>query len=97
MNLGDACVLEHVLATRPSLAPLAAAIRASIARRRMEALDSAFARRDFAAVRRIAAQLGALSGRTRLKRLVAGLPAPLREPAAALLLAAGSAAQGFRA
>jgi len=40
MNLGDAFVLEHVLATRPSLAPLAPAIRASIRRRRQDALDN---------------------------------------------------------
>jgi len=91
MNLGDAFVLEHVLASRPSLAPLAAPIRASIARRRAEALDIAFARRDFAAVRRIAAQLGAVSGRTRIKRMVAGLPPPLRGAAATVLLGLGSA------
>ena len=91
MNLGDAFVLEHVLATRPGLSPQAPAIRASIARRRGEALDTAFARGDFAAVRRIAGQLGAVSGRTRIKRLVAGLPEPLRGAAAAVLLGLGSA------
>jgi len=85
MNLGDAFVLEHVLATRQTLAPLQAAIRASIARRRAEAFDSAFARHDFSAVRRIAALLGPLSGRRRLKRVIAGLPAPLRSAVATLL------------
>jgi Glycosyl transferase family 2 len=89
MNLGDALVLEHVLATRPGLAPLAPAIRASIARRRGEALDTAFARRDFAAVRRIAGQFGTVSGRARVKRAVAGLPEPLRAMVASVLLKKG--------
>jgi hypothetical protein len=87
MNLGDAHVLAHVLASRPSLAPLAAAIRASIAGRRAAALDTAFARRDFAAVRQIAALLGPLSGRRRVKHLVAGLPEPLRSGLALALAA----------
>jgi hypothetical protein len=86
MNLGDALVLEHVLATRPGLSPLAATIRESIARRRREAFDTAFARRDFAAVRRIAGQLGTVSGRARVKRVVAGLPEPLRGMVASALL-----------
>lgn len=86
MNLGDAFGLEHVLATRPALAPLAEAIRASIARRRREALDTAFARRDFASVRRIAGQLGGVSGRARLKLAVARLPAPVRGLVATVLL-----------
>ena len=91
MNLGDAVVLEHVLATRPGLAPLAGAIRASIARRRHEALDCAFARRDFASVRQIAERLAPLAGRARIKHLAAGLPRPLRGLAATALLALGSA------
>jgi hypothetical protein len=86
MNLGDAFVLERVLATRPGLAPLAPAIRASIRRRRGDALDTAFARRDFAGVRQIAAALGTLSGRMRVKRMVAGLPEPLRGVVASALL-----------
>jgi glycosyltransferase involved in cell wall biosynthesis len=85
MNLGDAFVLEHVLAHRPSLAPLAPDIRASIARRRHEALDTAFARRDFSAVRQIAEKLPPLSGRARLKHLIAGLPGPLRAAVASVL------------
>jgi hypothetical protein len=89
MNLGDAFILEHVLATRNSLAPLAPAIRASIRRRRTEALDTAFARRDFAAVRQIADKLGTVSGRTRIKRLVAGLPEPLRGAIVSVLLKQG--------
>jgi hypothetical protein len=90
MNLGDAWVLECVLASRPSLAPLAPAFRASIRRRRLEALDTAFARRDFPAVRQIAGTLGALPGKARIKRLVAGLPGPVRGPVAAGLLGLGS-------
>ena len=79
MNLGDANILEHVLATRPSLAPHAALIRASVARRRCDALDSAFADADFAAVRAIYGLLpvAARSDRVKLKRLVSGLPRPM--------------------
>jgi glycosyltransferase involved in cell wall biosynthesis len=76
MNLGDANILEHVLASRLSLARHAALIRASVTRRRCDALDSAFADGDFAAVRAIYAQLpmAARSGRVNLKRRVSGLP-----------------------
>jgi glycosyltransferase involved in cell wall biosynthesis len=79
MNLGDARILEYVLASRPSLAPHAALIRDSVARRRRDALDSAFADGDFAAVRAIYALLpGAVrSRRVRVKRLIAGLPGPV--------------------
>ncbi len=93
MNLGDARVLEHVLRTRPSLAPHAALIRASIARRRRDALETAFARGDFAAVREIHALLPAAErgGKIAVKHAVAALPAPLAKPLAAVLLAAGSA------
>jgi hypothetical protein len=93
MNLGDATVLEHVLRTRPSLAPHEALIRASIARRRREALETAFTRGDFAAVRAIHALLPAAErgGKIAAKRAVAALPSPLAKPLAALLLAAGSA------
>lgn len=92
MNLGDSLVLEHVLATRPELARFAPAIRASITRRRREALDTAFARRDFAGVRTIGALLGAAghSGGTRVKSAVAALPAPLGRIAAEVLLSVGS-------
>jgi hypothetical protein len=86
MNLGDAHVLESVLARRPGLAPLSDAIRASIARRRTEALDAAFARGDFAGVRTIAEKLGPLTGKTRIKRIVAGLPGPVRLVVASVLL-----------
>lgn len=91
MNLGDAHVLESVLARRPSLAPLAGPIRASIRRRRQEAFDTAFARRDFSAVRQIARTLGPLAGKARVKRLVAGLPEPVRGMVAGALLGTGQA------
>jgi glycosyltransferase involved in cell wall biosynthesis len=79
MNLGDAEVLDHVLRTRPSLAPIAAQIRASAALRRGHAMDSAFDRGDFAEVRRIAALMpkGAATAKQYAKRAVAGLPGPL--------------------
>jgi hypothetical protein len=93
MNLGDSLVLEHVLATRPGLAPFTAEIKASIARRRREALDTAFARRDLAGVRAIGALLGGAghSAGTRVKSAVASLPAPLGRIVAELLLSVGSA------
>ncbi len=90
MNLGDARVLEIVLAARPTLAPLDGVIRASIAQRRHAALHAAFARRDFAAVRRIAALLPAPSAAARVKDAVAALPSPLGGLAASVLLAAGT-------
>jgi hypothetical protein len=93
MNLGDAAILDYVLRTRPSVAPHAEAIRASIRQRRIAALEIAFARCDFAAVLAVRALLGdaALPRRVRLKAAVAALPAPLRALTARLLLAAGSA------
>ncbi len=86
MNLGDATVLDYVLRTRPGLASLAPQIRQSMAMRRQAALDSAFSRRDFAAVRAIYALLppGAPSPKQRAKRAIAALPAPLNRLAAAL-------------
>ncbi len=79
MNLGDAAILEYVLASRPSLAPHADLIRESVARRRRDALDSAFVDGDFAAVRAIYARLpaGARLAHGRLKNLVSGLPSPV--------------------
>ena len=90
MNLGDARILEQVLASRPGLAPLATAIRASIAERRHGALDGAFARRDFAAAQAIAGLLDRPSRAARVKRAAAALPPALRAPLVALLLAAGT-------
>lgn len=92
MNLGDAAILAHVLARRPSLAPHATAIRASIAERRAQALDLAFARQDFAAVRASFVLLPPAGRRlsARVKHAVAGLPAPLRRVLSGVLLRAGS-------
>jgi hypothetical protein len=92
MNLGDARILEHVLGSRPALAALAPVIEASIVQRRKQALETAFARGDFAAVRSIRDLLPATArgGKLRIKTLVADLPAPLRQAAATLLLRLGS-------
>ncbi len=93
VNLGDARILDYVLATRPSLAPYAEAIRASIVRRRLEALELAFARRDWAGVREILGLLPAeaVRGKRRWKARIASLPPALREPLAHVLLALGTA------
>jgi glycosyltransferase involved in cell wall biosynthesis len=87
MNLGDANILEHVLASRPSLAPHAALIRRSVERRRRDALDSAFADADFAAVRAIYRLLPeqATSKEAKLKKLVATLPPPLASRLSSIL------------
>ncbi len=87
MNLGDAQVLEHVLQTRPDLALLEDAIRRIMARRRSDALDSAFSRRDFAAVRDIYTLLpaSARAPRLRAKHAVANVPFPLGKLAAWLV------------
>jgi glycosyltransferase involved in cell wall biosynthesis len=79
MNLGDANILEYVLATRPSLARHEALIRQSVAQRRRDALESAFSDGDFAAVRAIYERLPAwsISNKLKLKHLLAGLPMPL--------------------
>jgi len=92
MNLGDARILEYVLASRPSLTPHAALIRRSVASRRRDALNNAFADADFAAVRTIYGLLpvAARSARIRAKRLVAGLPVPAALGLTRLLAAAAS-------
>jgi glycosyltransferase involved in cell wall biosynthesis len=86
MNLDDASVLEYVLRTRPDLAAFTEDIRKSMSLRRQNALDSAFSRRDFAAVRAIYALLpaDAPGPKQRIKRSIAALPAPLNRLAAAL-------------
>jgi hypothetical protein len=78
MNLGDAQVLDYVRRSRPELAPLEKEILRSIAERRAAGLDSAFSRRDFAAVRQIYALLPPdfPNLRLRIKRAIAGLPSP---------------------
>ena len=93
MNLGDAAILEYVLASRPSLTPHTALIRDSIAGRRRDALDSAFVDGDFAAVRAIYSGLpaAARSFQTGLKRFVAALPAPLASGLVRMLSSARTA------
>ena len=86
MNLGDANVLEYVLSTRPELAPFETTIRSSVATRRCAALDSAFSRRDFAAVSEINRLLppSDVPLRQRAKSVIATLPQPLGTLAASL-------------
>jgi glycosyltransferase involved in cell wall biosynthesis len=76
MNLGDAKVLEHVLRTRPELAPLRSVIQRSVAKRRIEAMDSAFSRRDFSSVRAVYGLLPASDKplKQKLKRAISALP-----------------------
>jgi len=93
MNLGNAYVLEHALATRPSLQMLAGPIRASIQLRRLAALDAAFARRNFEAVQDISNLMGALPLRAAMKSHVAALREPWRRLMAEALLASGSLRQ----
>ncbi|MCW8309001.1 glycosyltransferase [Acidiphilium sp. PA] len=87
MNLGDADVLEYVLASRPSLASSAAEIRHSINHRRLAAFDTAFARGDFNAVGAISQKLPstALTPRHRVKAMISDLPAPIRRLAWSIL------------
>jgi hypothetical protein len=86
-NLGDAVVLEYALRTRPGLQAYAPEIWYSIYDRRNAALASAFARRDFEAVRTIYALPPASPrpARTRLKYAISRLPRGLRELVANLL------------
>ena len=92
MNLGDAWILDHVLATRPAARAHAAAFRRSAASRRMQALDTAFARGDYNAVQDIALLLAPQdqSSRLRMKARIAGWPALPRQAAGAALLSVGS-------
>jgi glycosyltransferase involved in cell wall biosynthesis len=87
MNLGDAAVLEHVLATRPSLSNHAVAIRHSITARRLAAFDTAFAQGDFNAARATSQKLPstALTPRHRVKAMISDLPAPIRRLAWSIL------------
>ncbi len=86
MNLGDAAVLQHVLASNPTMEPIRGKFEASMAERREAALHAAFARRDFAAVRTTFALLpsNVPSTRTCVKRAIAGLPFSLAAAAAAV-------------
>lgn len=79
MNLGDALILEHVLASRPHLEPLRSLILDSIAARRAAAADLAFDRADFSAVCSAQQTLGPkwLTLRRRIKGLISRLPTPL--------------------
>lgn len=96
--LGSARMLEQLLDSRPSLARHADQVRAAILALRLSALHTAFARRDFQAVRAIEAILPpeAKPAPVRIKGWVSGLPAPVRQAVASGLLAAGSAKANLR-
>ncbi|HET9148602.1 MAG TPA: glycosyltransferase [Acetobacteraceae bacterium] len=98
MNLGDALVLEHVLRTRPGMEVYAAAIQASVAERRRQALATAFTRKDMDAVRAIYSLLPgeALDRSILVKHRIASLPKPLNRLAASLMLGLGSFKSRFR-
>ena len=91
--LGEAVVLERVLQTHPAAAAHAAAVRTSIALRRAQALDAAFAAQDHRAVRDIFQLLppGRRPGRAWVKQAIARLPAGPRDTLVRALLAAGTA------
>ena len=98
MELGDARVLEHVLATHPGMGVYEESFRASILRRRVAAFDTAFARGDFAGAQEIYAMLpdSVRSRNIRLKRRIAGLPHPAGVVTARLMLGLGSIKSRFR-
>lgn len=85
MNLGDARVLETVLAARPSLAEHEPAMRASVAARRRQAFDAAFAQGDFTLAAEISGLLRRAGRRPggvkhRAKHRLNQLPPVLRDP-----------------
>jgi glycosyltransferase involved in cell wall biosynthesis len=83
--LGEVDILEHARARHPAAAAHLARIDAEIVRRTLGALALAFADDDFSAVRTLARRLdpAAIDLVSRLKILLAALPAPLRAPAVA--------------
>jgi len=87
MNLGDARVLEYILKDRPEVALAENSFRRSIARRRQQALESAFSRKDFQAVRDINTLIprDMRPPKHRVKVMIAALPAPIGRLIAAVL------------
>ena len=97
-GLGEAEVLEYVLATHPTAAPFAAELRASIGLRRRQALAGAFAAGEYAMVQSIYDLLppAQRSASVRLKHAVSGLPEPVRAALSAALLAGGTVRSRLR-
>ena len=97
-GLGEAEVLEYVLATHPTAAPFAAELRASIGLRRRQALAGAFAAGEYAMVQSIYDLLppAQRSASVRLKHAVSGLPEPVRAAVSAALLAGGTVRSRLR-
>ncbi len=95
MNLGDARVLETVLAARPSLAAYEPEVRASVAARRRQAFDAAFAQGDFILAAEISGLLRRVGRRPggvkhRAKHRLNQLPPVLRDPICRGLVAMSS-------
>jgi len=97
-GLGEAEVLEYVLASHPAAAPFATELHASIGLRRRQALAGAFVAGDHPMVRAIYDLLppSQRSLPVRLKRAVSGLPRPLRTALTTALLAGGTARARLR-
>jgi glycosyltransferase involved in cell wall biosynthesis len=83
MNLGEAKILEHALASHDAAPRYAAAIGAAIRHRKLAAFNLAFERGDFTLAGRLLAELGSLPATTkmRLKRLILSLPSFIRQRA----------------
>jgi glycosyltransferase involved in cell wall biosynthesis len=96
--LREAELLDQLLRRRASLRPHAVAIRASVAQRRAQALEIAFVRRDWRAVRQIGALLPAagIALRFRARARIAGWAWPFRNLAASALLGCGAALSALR-
>jgi GT2 family glycosyltransferase len=80
---GEAEILEHALARHPGAASQGAAIRASIAKRRRDAFDIAYARGDFSAVRETASHFDTppTDSNYRLKKAISSFPPIVRDVA----------------
>lgn len=93
MNLGDAEILERLLARDRDLAPLRGAIEESIRQRRCAAIEAAFGLLDLQTARSVARRtdLGRSPARTRVKARIAALPPRVARPVARCVLALGQA------
>lgn len=78
MSLGEVQILAHSLGHHTGADRHAAAIRQTMEKRLLDALNTAFDERLFSQVRNISSRTSSpLTAKTRLKVLIAGLPSPL--------------------